>query len=174
MKSIWDVPFIVVDVETTGSDPVKNRIMDIACVSTIKGEIVSNFSSLINPHQFIPTFISKMTGISNEMAFSAPESREVLPTVAQIFSDPFAVFVAHNYKFDLSFDQQTFLRSGMEFPDIPKLCTLKLARRLLPKDHKKNVGALAKYFNVPIINRHRAPPARAAVATPCRRCPFPT
>jgi len=73
MESFWDYNFVVVDVETTGADAVKNRITDIACVTVSGGQIVSEFSSLINPHQFIPEFISKMTGITNEIIYISPE-----------------------------------------------------------------------------------------------------
>ncbi|MCX6155667.1 MAG: DEDD exonuclease domain-containing protein [Candidatus Kapabacteria bacterium] len=156
MSSIWDVPFIVCDVETTGADAGKNRLTDIACVTVVGGEIVSEFSSLINPHQFIPQFIQKMTGITNEMAFTAPEADFILPDVARLFNITNAVFVAHNYKFDWSFIEQSFIRSRLPVPDINKFCTLKLARRLLDPSIKKNVGNLAHYFKIKVRNRHRA------------------
>jgi len=103
MRSIWETPFVVVDVETSGSNPESNRITEIACVTVNGGEIISEFSSLVNPHQYIPQFICQMTGISNEMAFNAPEMEEILPRLLEIFSMPGAVFVAHNEKFDWSF-----------------------------------------------------------------------
>lgn len=156
MKSIWDIPFIVVDVETSGSSPTDNRIIEIACVTVIGGEIVSKYTSLVNPHQFIPPFISKMTGISNEMAFAAPEIEEVFPEINRIFNRNDCVFVAHNARFDWSFVASFFSASGAQVPKLPKLCTLKLSRRLLPKKLKKNVGSLAEFFNVQIKDRHRA------------------
>jgi DNA polymerase-3 subunit epsilon len=155
MNSIWDSTFIVTDVETTGSDPIKNRITEIGCVAVNGGEIIDEFSSLINPHQYIPSFIVNMTGITNEMAARAPESYKVVPEAAKIFNFPNPIFVAHNVKFDFSFVQQTFIRENYRF-DLPQLCTLKLARKMLPQDMKKNVGSLAKYFGIPILNRHRA------------------
>ena len=155
MNSIWDSTFIVTDVETTGSDPIKNRITEIGCVAVNGGEIIDEFSSLINPHQYIPSFIVNMTGITNEMAARAPESYKVVPEAAKIFNFPNPIFVAHNVKFDFSFVQQTFKRENYRF-ELPQLCTLKLARKMLPQDMKKNVGSLAKHFGIPIINRHRA------------------
>ncbi|ROL62459.1 DNA polymerase III subunit epsilon, partial [Bacteroidetes/Chlorobi group bacterium ChocPot_Mid] len=76
MNSIWDIPFVVVDVETTGSDSKKNRITDIACVIVKGGEIISEFESLVNPHQSIPPFISHMTGITYDMVINAPEAND--------------------------------------------------------------------------------------------------
>jgi DNA polymerase III subunit epsilon len=156
MESFWDYNFVVVDVETTGADAVKNRITDIACVTVSGGQIVSEFSSLINPHQFIPEFISKMTGITNEMVYLAPEPEDILPEIKKIFNNPTTVFVAHNLSFDWGFIKETFNRVGDEIPEIPRLCSLKLARRLLAGNIKKGVSNLSKYFKIPVQNRHRA------------------
>lgn len=156
MSSVWDINFIVVDVETTGSQPAKDRMTEVACVHLLGGEIIDEFSSLLNPHQTIPAYIEKMTGISNALAFTAPEADEVMPKVMEFFSKENCVFVAHNSQFDYSFVEQTFLRCGIESFDFPKLCTLKLSRRLLNSKLKKNVGSLAHYFGIPIQYRHRA------------------
>jgi DNA polymerase III subunit epsilon len=156
MFSIWDVPFIVTDVETSGSNPVTNRIIEISCVTVQSGEIVSEFSSLVNPHQFIPEFIQKMTGIKNEIAFNAPEPEEVFPMISKLMTEANVVFVAHNVKFDWSFVKQSLIREKLPAPELEKICTLKLARRLLQPDLKKNLGSLSHYFNIIIKNRHRA------------------
>lgn len=154
--SIWDVNFVVVDVETTGHSPSDNRITEIACITTRGGEITSEFSSLVNPHQFIPPFIAQMTGITNAMVFTAPESQEILANVREVFSAPNTVFVAHNAMFDYGFVNQSLLRCGYQALEIPQFCTLKLARRLLPPSVKKNAGSVAEFFEIEIENRHRA------------------
>lgn len=156
MISIWESPFLVVDVETNGSDPLKNRITEIACLKVQGGEIIEEFSSLVNPHQFIPPFISQMTGITNEMAFKAPEAKVVVPELKRLMPDDKTIFVAHNVKFDWSFVRHTFMRENESLDELQQLCTYKLSRKVLPADVKKNVGALAKYFNINIQNRHRA------------------
>lgn len=153
---VWDANFVVVDVETTGHSPTDNRITEIACVAVRGGEIVEKFSSLVNPHQFIPPFIANMTGITNAMVFSAPEPPEVIARVSAMFSAPNTIFVAHNASFDFSFVNQTFVRCGMDPLPVPQFCTLKLARRLLPPSVKKNVGSVAEYFEIEVENRHRA------------------
>ncbi len=155
MKSIWDCSFIVTDVETTGSDPVYDRITEIACCVVHGGEIIAEYSSLINPHKQIPPFVVNMTGITQEMVRRAPEASKVTAESKHLFDMKNAIFVAHNVRFDYSFVQNTFERENYDF-ELPQLCTLKLARKMLPKDIKKNVGALAKYYEVNIINRHRA------------------
>lgn len=156
MKSIWEIPFIVVDVETSGANPQTNRITEIACITSIGGEITNVYSSLVNPHQAIPYFISQMTGISNEMVFNAPELYHVMPKVDEFFNLSNAIFVAHNARFDWGFISESYNIIGSQSPKIPRLCTLKLSRRLLTKNLKKNVGSLAQYFNITVTDRHRA------------------
>ena len=85
MDSIWEIPFIVIDVETTGADAKNNRITDIACVTVLDGEIVAEFNSLVNPHQSIPPFISQMTGITYDMVINAPEAKDVIESKNQTF-----------------------------------------------------------------------------------------
>ncbi len=155
MQSIWDTKFIVVDVETTGSKPEINNIIEISCIIVKNGEILGEFSTLVNPRQNIPFFITRMTGITNEMTFRAPEFRQIIPDLMKLFTRN-SVFVAHNANFDYSFVQKSFEKNGYKFPDLPKLCTLRLARRLVSGISKKNVGALSEYFGIPIRNRHRA------------------
>lgn len=85
MLSIWDAKFIVIDVETTGSNLSVIVWIDIACVTTVGGTAVDRYDSLINPHQFILPFISKMTGITNELVYNAPEPKTVLSVVKDRF-----------------------------------------------------------------------------------------
>lgn len=154
--TIWDTNFVVIDIETTGNKAKENRIIDIAAVAVHNGLITDEFSSLINPHQFIPQFISQMTGITNEMVFYAPEPFVVMPKVLKFFEKPNSIFVAHNANFDFSFVNETLKRLKLDPLTIPVLDTLKLARRLLADSQKKNVGSLAHYFGIRINNRHTA------------------
>lgn len=158
MKEInfWDANFVVVDVETTGNLPTENRIIDIAAVNVKNGDLDKEYSSLINPHQFIPPFISQMTNISNEAVFYAPEAIEVMPKFLKSFDNANSVFVAHNANFDLSFVQATLKRIGIFDFNYPVLDTLKLARRVLNDTQKKSVGNLAQFFGIKVRNRHSA------------------
>ncbi|MCS7303362.1 MAG: DEDD exonuclease domain-containing protein [Bacteroidota bacterium] len=156
MQSLWDATYIVTDVETTGSHPHQHRIIEIACVVVQGGELGQRIHSLVNPHQFIPPFIEQLTGITNADVYAAPEESEVLPLVAQLLSLPGAVFVAHNEHFDWRFVQSGLQRCGLSIGAIPRVCTLRLARRLLPAVRKKNLDAIAEYFGIPIHGRHRA------------------
>ena len=156
MTLISDTIFAVIDTETTGSYPTKNRIMDISCILVKDESIIYTYNSLINPHQHIPEFIQNMTGITDNMTIDAPDEYPVLQDVYDILSQKSVCFAAHNCNFDWSFVNESFKREHFNNLDIPKLCTLKLAKKIVSKNIKKNVGDLANYYNIPIINRHRA------------------
>lgn len=156
MNLIWDTNFVVVDVETTGSNPDYCRIIDIALYVVRGGTIVEEYTTLVNPRQHIPKFIVQMTGITNEMVFSAPDFKKIAPEIKYFFSRENTVFVAHNVNFDYNFVKKSFERLGINFPEIPKLCTLKLARRLINGISKRNVGSLSEHLGIPLKNRHRA------------------
>ncbi|MCL2039546.1 MAG: exonuclease domain-containing protein [Bacteroidetes bacterium] len=148
--------FIVIDIETTGSKPEIDRIIDIACVTVNNFEITDTYSSFVNPHQSVPWFIQKLTGINNKLLKNAPEPIRVFKNIADLFQSHNTFFVAHAASFDYGFVKHTIKRLNIPFQDIPVLCTLKLAKKVLPSNINKNVSAIAEYFNIPIINRHRA------------------
>jgi DNA polymerase-3 subunit epsilon len=154
--NIWEANYVVVDVETTGNQPTQSRIIDIAAVNLRNGNLEEVFSSLVNPHQFIPAFISQMTGITNEAVFFAPEAKEVMPKFLHSFNFENSIFVAHNANFDYSFVKETLQRIGVVDFEYPVLDTLKLARRVLADTQKKSVGSLAAYFGIKVRNRHTA------------------
>ena len=68
--------FAVVDIETSGGDPKRERITEIAIYLLEGGKIVEEFSTLLNPEKSIPSYISKLTGITNEMVRNAPKFYE--------------------------------------------------------------------------------------------------
>jgi DNA polymerase III subunit epsilon len=151
---IPDTEFVVCDIETTGLSAQNNRMTEIALRRVVNGKIVDRYESLINPHQFVSVEIQKLTGISNEMVYSAPELGDVMEEVLEFLGD--AVFVAHNARFDRSFVDAALERIGLPAIENPTLCTVRLAHRLLPKRTKANLGNLARSMGVSVSNRHRA------------------
>lgn len=147
--------FIVTDLETTGLSPARNRITEVACVYLENGAIVGEQQTLVNPEQFIPQEIQRMTGITNARVLNAPKGAEIFPTVRTWINDG-SVFVAHNAVFDFNFLQAAFDRHGLGSLGQPRLCTARLARRLLPARGSWGLGHLAGYFGVRVRNRHTA------------------
>lgn len=146
--------FTVVDLETTGGVQPENGIIEICAIKVQNGQVLDVCDTLVNPQIPIPYFISQYTGITNEMVSTAPAIREVLPKFLNLVEN--TVFVAHNVPFDFGFVNMELIKSGYEKIENRWLCTLRLARRLLPKQQRANLGELSAYFGIQIRNRHRA------------------
>ena len=162
-RALSDTDFVVVDVETTDARTPPGRIMELGAYRVSRGRIVAEFKSLVNPETSIPSFIVGLTGISDEMVRGAPRFAEIAPAWLQ-FAD-MAVLVAHNALFDVRFLNHELSRvyPGRRMCNA-HLCTVKLARRLLPALSNHRLHTIAEHFAVPIRNRHRAPDDARATA----------
>ncbi|MCE2675790.1 MAG: 3'-5' exonuclease [Sediminibacterium sp.] len=153
--------FAVVDIETTGSTPQSAGITEIAIVIHNGVEVTGKYVTLINPRHKIPPFIVNMTGISDEMVAAAPLFEDVAPQIYNLLNG--RVFVAHNVSFDYSFVHYLLGRSGFQW-SAPKLCTIKLSRRVFPGLEKYGLGSLTRDLGIRIEGRHRAWGDAAATA----------
>lgn len=145
--------YAIVDIETTGSHPDKNGITEIAIVLHNGKEVEGRYETLINPGYKIPTFITYLTGISNEAVATAPHFSEVAERIHNLLSN--RIFIAHNVNFDYTFIRYHLQVNGYHW--LPKkLCTLKLSRKAFPGLPKYGLGHLCKEFEIPVVNRHRA------------------
>ncbi|HEY4321894.1 MAG TPA: exonuclease domain-containing protein [Gemmatimonadales bacterium] len=147
--------FAVVDVETTGMQPIgDDRITEIAVVVVhgTRRDVV--FDSLINPGRPIPQRICDLTGISSAMVADAPTFADVADQVIAALAG--RVFVAHNARFDWGFVGAEVKRARDLALDGPRLCTVRLARRLVRNEASYSLGALATRFGLEFTARHRA------------------
>ncbi|MCO6485212.1 MAG: GIY-YIG nuclease family protein [Saprospiraceae bacterium] len=145
--------YAVVDIETTGGRPDRDKITEIGIVLTNGREITDRWSSLVNPGVTIPDFITRMTGITQEMVQDAPYFHEIARDV--ILRLEHAVFVAHNARFDYHFIRESFMDLGFPFSR-PFLCTVKMSRQAFPGLPSYSLGNLIRHFGIPAENRHRA------------------
>jgi len=156
--------FAVVDVETTGGRPEGgDRITEIAVVTVRDGRICDVYETLVNPERSIPPFITRLTNISWEMVCDKAPFRDVCDDVLGVLEGH--VFVAHNAAFDWRFVSAEVARSrGRELTG-RRLCTVRLARRLLPQLRSRSLDWVARHYDVQIEpgKRHRA--AGDALAT---------
>lgn len=153
--------FAVVDIETTGSTPQSAGITEIAIVIHNGVEVTGKYVTLINPRQKIPPFIVNMTGISDAMVANAPLFEEVAPQIFNLLNG--RIFVAHNVSFDYSFVHYLLWKCGFQW-SAPKLCTIKLSRRVFPGLEKYGLGSLTRDLGIRIEGRHRAWGDAAATA----------
>lgn len=127
------VPFVIVDLETTGGRSSKNRIIEIGAFKVIGGSIRDSIMAKVNPGRRIPLQISHLTGIYDEHVEHSPKIEEIFPRFLDFLGD--GVFVAHNARFDYSFINAELARCGHPPLENDLLCTLKLARRVFPGEH---------------------------------------
>ena len=145
--------YVVLDVETTGGKAGTDRITEIGALKVQAGEVIETFSTLINPQRHIPSFISRLTGISNSMVADAPTFAAIAEKLSAFLQG--AVFVAHNAKFDYGFIRSEFARCELPF-DMPQLCTVVNMRRYYPGLKSYSLGNLCQQFEIPLTNHHRA------------------
>jgi DNA polymerase-3 subunit epsilon len=154
---LLDAPLAIVDLETTGAHPAWNRVTEIAVVEVQAGEVVSEWSTLVNPGTSIPPAIQALTGITNEMVADAPAFEDLAQDLYERLEG--RVFVAHNARFDYGFLRHEFERAGLRF-QARTLCTVKLSRRLYPQHARHSLDSLIARHGLSLGSsrhaRHRA------------------
>jgi DNA polymerase III epsilon subunit-like protein len=126
--SLAAATFAVIDVETTGFDPVRDRVVEVACIRLRRGGVEHRFVTLVNPGRPVPAPASRVHGLYDADLRGAPLLRQVEPFLRAFTAD--AIVVAHNARFDVSFLPCVAGR--------PVLCTLRLARRLVDAPSYRN------------------------------------
>jgi len=152
-REIEDCEFVVFDLETTGLNPQSCNITEIGAVKVKNGTILDTWSSFVNPEMPIPSKISELTSITDDMVKDAPTMDKALPAFFEFCQN--AVLVAHNTSFDCNFLKVKCERLGLSF-DYAYLDTLALARNLYPTLKNYKLDTLTKHFKVALQNHHRA------------------
>ena len=145
--------YSVVDIETTGNGYKGQKITEISIFIFDGEKIIDEFTSLVNPEQKIPHFITNLTGITEAMVRTAPKFYEIAKKVAEITKD--TVFVAHNVNFDYNIIRDEFKSLGFDFKR-KKLCTVRLSRKIIPGLASYSLGNICSTEGIEIAARHRA------------------
>lgn len=145
--------YIAVDLEMTGLRVTRDRIIEIGAVRVKNGTLTDTFSSFLNAHRRLETKITELTGITDRMLAEAPEQEEVIREFLEFAGE--CTLIGHNLIFDYAFLKQAAVNQGLTF-ERTGIDTLKLARRLLPAEQKKTLGALEEYFSLHPQRQHRA------------------
>jgi len=153
--------YAIVDIETTGSYAAANGITEISIHLSDGQHITGKYSTLINPGQPIPPYISAMTGITNKMVATAPRFEEVAENIFNLLHDK--IFIAHNVSFDYSFVKGHLKEAGFEL-NTKKLCTVRMSRKIFPGLSSYSLGKLSHALGIQITDRHRAAGDAAATA----------
>ena len=145
--------YLALDLETTGLDPKRSRIIEIGACLVKNGAIERELSLLINPHQPLPARITDLTGITDEMLTEAPDMEDVIGQVMEFCQE--LPLLGHHVIFDYSFLKRAAVNAGFSF-ERAGIDTLALCRRFMPEEEKKNLAAACAWFQVPEETAHRA------------------
>lgn len=143
----------IVDVETTGMSPVRDRVIEIGILRIEKGKLAETFESLVNPEGYVPAEITLLTGISGKDLEDAPTFYSLRKRIKELLGSAF--FVAHNARFDYSFLKSEYRRLEESYT-ARLLCTAKLSRTLFPRFRHHNLDSIIERFHILCDIRHRA------------------
>lgn len=166
--SLAETTFVVLDLETSGAAPsVGAGITEIGAVKVRGGEVIEEFQIFVNPGHSLPSFITSLTGITDDMLYDAPAIDQALPHFFEFLGSPQeTVLVAHNAPFDIGFLKAAALSTSFPWPDFVIIDTVKIARSALTRDEVRDckLSTLAEFFGATIEPNHRAlDDARATV-----------
>ena len=155
--------FVVVDVETTGLDPIDHRVIQMALVRVQNGNVTEIFESIFNPEG--PVGKTEIHGITQEQVDSAPLFKEKVEEIKQFISG--RTLVAHNARFDLAFMRAEFERSEFILPWVEPLCTLRASEYYLPELRRRKLADCCEAIGVVVENAHTAVGDAIATAKLC-------
>ncbi len=153
--------YVCIDLETTGLDPKRDRIIEIGAVKVEGNTIVEEWETFVDPGRKLEQRIVELTGICDRQLADAPQIAEVLPEFLAFIGEN--ILLGHSVLFDYSFikkaavnERLTFERQGID--------TLRIARKYLAGLESRSLGYLCQYYGI-AHNAHRAlEDARATVA----------
>lgn len=155
--------FVVVDVETTGLDPLEHRVVQLALVRVNNGMVTEIFESIFNPEG--PVGKTEIHGITQKQVDIAPLFNEKIDEITEFIKN--RTLVAHNARFDLAFMRSEFERAGLILPWFEPLCTLKASEYYLPGLPRRKLVDCCEAIGVQIENAHTATGDAIATAKLC-------
>ncbi len=154
-QRLESLPFVVIDLETTGGSALFDRVLEVAAIRVQRGVVQERLECLVEPGMPIPPFVTRITGINASLVRGKPAFDTLLPDLRRLLDG--AVLVAHNVAFDGNFLANAFKRVDMPWEG-DRVCTLRLARRLIPGLHSYRLDSLCAFLGFPFVQRHRAGP----------------
>lgn len=145
--------YVTLDLETTGLEPKRDRIIEIGAVKVKDGKATEEFATLVNPQMEISERITELTGITDEMVQGKPTIKEVIGELAKFCED--LPLLGHNILFDYKFVKHSAANFGIPF-EKKGMDTLKLARVFLPDLPSRSLQNLRVYFGISQEEAHRA------------------
>lgn len=144
--------YISIDLETTGLNPKRDKIIEIGAVKVVEGVVTDTFSVMVNPGCRLEERVVKLTGITDADLEGKPYMEEVLPDVLDFLGEE--VLLGHSILFDFSFLKKAAVNQKLVF-EKKAIDTLKIARKYLADLEHRNLDYLCEYYQIP-HHAHRA------------------
>lgn len=145
--------YTVIDLEMTGLNAKTDEILEVGAVRVRGGEIVDTFTAILRVNKPLSEKVIELTGISEQMMQEGDEPEKVMAEYFSFLGED--ILVGQNLIFDYSFLKQWAVNHKFSF-ERTAVDTLKLARKFLPQEHKKDLGSLCRYFEIEREKGHRA------------------
>ena len=146
--------FVAFDTETTGLSPQTATIIEIGAVKFNSSGIIGKFNTLINPGFHIPSRITDLTGISDQMVKDKPLIKDILGDFLDFLDD--SIIIGHNVQFDLRFLHSECQKNGFKYPLNQVIDNLRFSRWAFSGESKFNQEIMAERLNIKIKEAHRA------------------
>lgn len=155
-KELYDnnKPLVVFDLETTGLNTEKDRIIEIGALRIENGIVVKKISTLLNPGIPVPYYATKVNGITTDMLQSQPNDIDGVKEFCDMLDDSY--IIAHNISFDIGFINSYLSRMGRDTIKNNLVDTVRLARKAFPGRKKYSLGEIAKNLGIDVFDAHRA------------------
>lgn len=150
----WIDSYVVIDIETTGLTPLYDEIIEFAAIKIKNNSIIDSYSTLVKPSQPISSFITSLTGITNEMLENAPKLENIMNNIISFITD--STIIGHNVSFDINFLYDNLFELSAKKLTNNYMDTLYLARKIIPNMDNHKLSTLKEYFNISTENSHRA------------------
>ena len=154
LENLKNSEYVVLDLETTWLIPYKEWITEIAAIKCKNWKIIEEYQTLINPERHIPNWIVKLTWITNKMVANAPIISEVMPQFSEFLWNN--IIIWHNVSFDFRFLNYYHYECMWRYLENQTICTLKIARKLLPELPNKKLCTICEHFGIINERAHRA------------------
>lgn len=151
---ILSMRFVAFDLETTGTLPGVDRIVEIGAVRLIDGEVDAVFSTLVDPQRPMPEGATRVNGITDDMLVGKPKIEDCLGPLAEFCGDD--LMVAHNAAFDYGFLLSEYQRHECGTPKGLVLCSFLLAKKMFPGLANYKLSTLVQHLSIQAGGYHRA------------------
>lgn len=145
--------FVALDLETTGTNPAQDKIIEIGMARYEAGNKVEEYSTFVNPGFHINERITSLTGITDADVLDAPYIEDIISQVLDFIGDN--ILLGHNIIFDYSFIKKAAVNAKLTF-EKSGIDTLKIARRILPELPDRKLTSLCAHFDIDPGKSHRA------------------